>query len=73
MDKTQRWSDMTPQQQTGLLVATSIQFALAATAWADLAKRPESQINGRKVVWGFVIAINWVGPIAYFIWGRRRA
>ena len=72
MKTPQKFSDLSPGQQAGMLVTVSIQFALAATAWADLAKRPASQVRGRKVIWGFVIAVNWIGPISYFIWGRRR-
>jgi hypothetical protein len=28
-------------------------------------------INGRKDVWAAVIAVNFLGPIAYFVRGRR--
>jgi hypothetical protein len=66
------WSDLTPKQQTAVLVLGSIQMSLAATAWADLATRPAQQVNGSKVRWVFVIAINFFGPLAYFRWGRRR-
>jgi hypothetical protein len=66
------WSDLTPKQQTAVLVLGSIQMSLAATAWADLATRPAQQVNGSKVRWAFVIAINFFGPLAYFRWGRRR-
>jgi hypothetical protein len=66
-----RWSDLTPRQQTALLVLGSIQLSLAATAWTDLARRPAGQVHGRKAVWAAVIAINWIGPLSYFRWGRR--
>jgi len=48
-----------------------IQLALAVAAWVDLARRPADQVNGRKGLWAAVIAVNWVGPIAYFVKGRR--
>ena len=67
------WSDLTPKQQTAVLVLGSVQLSLAATAWADLAKRPPEQVNGSKARWAAIIAINLVGPIAYFRWGRRPA
>jgi hypothetical protein len=53
-------------------VLGSVQLSLAATAWTDLARRPARRVNGRKGVWAAVIAINWIGPLAYFRWGRRR-
>ncbi|MET1043516.1 MAG: PLD nuclease N-terminal domain-containing protein [Microbacteriaceae bacterium] len=70
--KKMRWDEMSSSQQTGVLVTGSIQLALAATAWIDLAKRPSDQVNGPKALWAAIIAINFVGPIAWFIWGRRR-
>lgn len=54
-----------------MLVLGSVQLSLAATAWADLATRPAAQVNGRKPVWAVVIAVNFVGPLAWFRWGRR--
>jgi len=66
----QRWSDMSPRQQTALRVSTAVQFALAAGAWIDLARRPAAAVNGSKAVWALVIGINYVGPIAYFARGR---
>ncbi|WP_208104024.1 PLDc N-terminal domain-containing protein [Modestobacter roseus] len=48
-----------------------MQLSLATTAWADLATRPADQVNGSKARWAAVIAINWVGPLAWFRWGRR--
>ena len=68
-----RWSDLTPGQRAGTLITGFVQLALASAAWTDLAKRPAEQVKGRKAVWAVVIAVNWVGPIAYFIFGRRRS
>ena len=70
--RTRRWSELSDRQQTVLLVAVSVQLSLAATAWADLATRPAALVNGRKDVWAAVIAVNFLGPIAYFARGRRR-
>jgi hypothetical protein len=66
-----RWADLSSRQQTVVLTLASIQVSLAATAWTDLARRPASDINGRKAVWAAVIAVNFVGPLAYVRWGRR--
>lgn len=67
-----RWDELTSQEQAGLVVAASVQFALAAAAWADLARRPAARVNGPKLLWAAIIAVNFVGPIAYFVLGRRR-
>lgn len=66
-----RWSDLTPTQQTAVLVAASVQISLAVTAWVDLARRPAAQVRGPKFVWAAAIAINFVGPLGYFALGRR--
>jgi hypothetical protein len=52
-------------------VAGSVQLALAATAWTDLATRTADEVNGRTSLWALLIAVNWVGPLAWFRWGRR--
>ncbi|MEO6200573.1 MAG: PLDc N-terminal domain-containing protein [Cryobacterium sp.] len=70
--KARRWSDLTEGQQTATLVVGSVQLALAATAWVDLARRPAKRVNGRKGVWAAIIAVDFLGPISYFVWGRRR-
>jgi hypothetical protein len=67
-----RWSDHTELQQTAVLVAASVQLSLAATAWVDLARRPEELVRGPKPLWAAAIAVNFVGPISYFAFGRRR-
>jgi hypothetical protein len=67
-----RWADLTGRQRTVVLTPAFIQVSLAATAWADLAARPAGQINGRKAMWAAFIAVNFVGPLSYFRWGRRR-
>lgn len=67
-----RWRDLTPRQRAGLVAAGAVQLALAVTAWIDLACRRPAEVTGRKGVWAAVIGVNWIGPLAYFRWGRRR-
>jgi hypothetical protein len=67
-----KWSELTDKQRALLLVAASVQVSLAVSAWADLADRPASQINGSKARWAAIIAVNFVGPLSYFRWGRKR-
>jgi Phospholipase_D-nuclease N-terminal len=67
-----RWSDLRPGQRAAVLAVGAAQVTLAVTAWADLARTPSAQVNGRKAVWAAVIAVNWIGPASWFRWGRRR-
>ena len=66
-----RLSELSPGRRVAVLALASVQLSLAATAWADLATRPAAAVNGPKSRWALIIAINVVGPIAYFRWGRR--
>lgn len=66
-----RWEDMSTAERTGVAAMVLVQLLLAVTAWADLARRPASQVNGSKRLWGLVIGLNFVGPLAYFAKGRR--
>jgi len=65
------WHDLTPMQRRCVVVLAIVQFTLAGFAWTDLALRPAEVVNGRKRVWAWLIAVNFVGPIAYLRWGRR--
>lgn len=67
-----RWADLTEREKTAALVAVSVQLSLAVTAWVDLARRPAELVRGPKPVWAAAIAVNFIGPIAYFTAGRRR-
>jgi hypothetical protein len=57
-----------------LLPILLLQLALLAFALVDLVRRPQGQVNGPKWAWAFIIIlINIIGPIAYFLIGRREA
>lgn len=57
------------------LAAVSIiglaQVGLAVAAIVDIARRDESQLNGPKALWYGAQTINWIGPIVYFLGGRK--
>ncbi|HET8780146.1 MAG TPA: PLD nuclease N-terminal domain-containing protein [Agromyces sp.] len=72
MDKPRNWNDLSTQQKTGSIVAGSVQLVLAAIAWTSLARRPAEEVRGPKPLWAVLIAVNFIGPISYFIFGRRR-
>ncbi|AWB86816.1 PLDc N-terminal domain-containing protein [Mycetocola zhujimingii] len=72
MKKDLKFSSLSLGRKIAVVVGGSVQVALAAAAWADLAKRPAAEINGPKPLWAAVIAVNWIGPIAYFVRGRRQ-
>jgi hypothetical protein len=73
MRTTRRWSDLDRRQRRWVAAAAAVQLSLAAAAWRDLARRPAAQVNGPKGLWAAVISVNFVGPVAYFLRGRRRS
>jgi len=70
MKEKQRFSELDPLRKTATVVGAIVQVSLAAVAWRDLALRPADSVRGRKGVWAAVIAVNYVGPLAYFTYGR---
>ena len=56
------------------MVRGALQLGLLAAALNDLRRRPASQIRGPKPLWVAISFANYlgVGPIAYFLLGRRR-
>jgi hypothetical protein len=66
-----RWSDLTPGQRVGVVIGAIVQFALMALAQRDLSRRPAGEIRGPKAVWRVAVLVNFVGPIVYFVFGRR--
>lgn len=68
-----QWKDMSTGQRAGAMVLGAVQVTLAISAWVDLARRPAEQVRGSKGKWALIIAINYIGPIAYFVRGRRSA
>ncbi|MFD7659665.1 hypothetical protein ACFV4N_37305 [Actinosynnema sp. NPDC059797] len=67
----EKWSELSRAQRRVVAVLAAVQVGLAAAAWADLARRPASAVNGSKRWWALVIGINFIGPVAWFGWGRR--
>jgi len=66
-----RWNDYSTGQRRAIGALGACQLALAVAAWIDLARRPADRVAGPKPWWAVVIAVNFVGPIAYFCWGRK--
>ncbi len=67
-----QWEDLTTPQKIGVVIAVATQALLLAAAQWDITRRPADQINGSKLMWRSLVLINYVGPLAYFIIGRKR-
>lgn len=67
-----QWSDMSRGQQVATIVTSLVQVGLLAAALWDIRHRPADQIKGTKTAWTAAAFVNFAGPIAYFLFGRKR-
>lgn len=66
-----RWNELSEAQKASTVAAAAVQIALAAAAWTDLARRPAERVRGPKAAWAVAIAVNFIGPMSYFAFGRQ--
>jgi hypothetical protein len=68
----QQWNDLSDTQKTGLRIGAVVQIGLLIVALIDIRRRPAEQIRGSKVLWTAIACVNFVGPISYFVFGRKK-
>jgi hypothetical protein len=66
------WKELSPGQKRGIALGSTVQIGLLAAALIDIFRRPGEEIRGKKWAWTVVSLVNFVGPISYFLFGRRR-
>jgi hypothetical protein len=67
-----RWGDLSSTQRKAVVLSGVVQLGLLAAALADIYRRPAQEIRGDKRLWAVVAFVNFVGPVLYFLFGRRR-
>jgi hypothetical protein len=67
-----RWRELSQRQRRVIVGSGAVQLILLVVALADLARRPRDQVNGPKPLWLVISLVNFVGPLAYFAFGRKR-
>jgi hypothetical protein len=65
------WSDLSSRQRQTVVVVAAVETALTVAALVDLARRPAADVRGPKAAWAMGAFVQPVGPIAYFLAGRR--
>jgi hypothetical protein len=71
MTQRKKWSDLTTGQQNSVRLAAVLQITLLAAALWDIWHRPADEIKGDRRLWTAISFVNYVGPIAYFLFGRK--
>lgn len=67
------WQEISPSHKALVALGAAAQFSLLGAALWDLGRRPAAQVRGPKALWVGVSFVNFLGPLAYFICGRKRA
>ena len=75
MAPNKNWSDLTAREKAPFVNRGIAKFALLAAAFPNIHRRPAEVINGSKWLWRVVAFANFMGkgPIANFLFGRKRA
>lgn len=67
-----RWDESSAGQKGPILLPIVVQLGLLAAALADIYWRPAGEVRGSKRLWTAAAFVHYVGPISYFLSGRRR-
>jgi phospholipase D-like protein len=67
-----RWRDLPPGKRAAIIVVAIVQNCLLIAALVDIRRRPVKKVRGDKRVWAAVSFVSWIGPIAWFTYGRKR-
>jgi hypothetical protein len=65
------WSGLSDGQRTAIKVLALAELTLKIAMLVDIKRRPASQIRGPKGAWRAAAAVNTIGPVSYFLFGRR--
>ncbi len=68
-----KWADLSPFQRGAVVVISFVQVALLIAALVDISRRSPEEINGDKRLWTILAFVNYIGPISYFLFGRKPA
>jgi hypothetical protein len=70
--KKKSFRDLSGGQRLRVAIMAGLQLILQTAALKDLKKRPAALVNGPKPVWFAASFLNFIGPVAYFLLGRKR-
>jgi hypothetical protein len=66
-----KWSALSEGQRNAIKVLALAELTLKSAMLVDIRRRPASQIRGPKRLWRAAAAVNTLGPVSYFAFGRR--
>ena len=66
-----RWSEFSPRQRAAIVLGAIAELIMTTIALRDLTRRPSRQVRGSKLLWVLALFVQPVGPLLYFLVGRR--
>lgn len=67
------YEGLSPGRRGGLWSLLGAELILNALAQRDLSRRSADEVRGPKLMWRVIAMQNFIGPGAYFLFGRRRS
>ena len=67
-----QWKGFSPSMKPLAVAQRMVQLALVIWAVRDIRHRRDDEINGSRKVWKLAAFAPPIGPIAYFLFGRKR-
>lgn len=67
-----RWNELNKQTKYAIILLAIAQFSLQVAALRDISRRTPAEVNGDKRAWVAASFINFAGPAAYFLRGRKQ-
>ncbi len=68
-----RFQQLPARSRALIISAAFVQFALQFVALRDLKRRPAAEVKGPKKLWASLSFVNYFGPIAYLLVGRKKS
>jgi hypothetical protein len=72
MANRRKWNDLSTGQKRVTILGGVLQMTLLVAALRDLRRRTPDELNGSKRLWTAAAFVNFVGPISYFLFGRKK-
>ncbi|MDG3011918.1 hypothetical protein G4X40_17390 [Rhodococcus sp. D2-41] len=67
-----KWSELGPRTRQVVIALGVVEMVLLLAAQIDISRRTAEEVRGSKRMWRALSFVNIIGPVAYFVRGRRR-
>ena len=66
------WADLSSIQKISIVIGATIQFSLLIGGLWDVRHRKADEVRGDRRFWTGFMFVNWIGPLSYFLYGRKQ-